>query len=47
MYDIVAMAPDLTPLPPGEVGVLYGRARSGEAGFEYHNDPAKTASSRS
>ena len=42
-YDIVAMGPDLEPLPAGEVGVLYARARSGDAGFEYHNDPGKTA----
>jgi long-chain acyl-CoA synthetase len=29
-------------LPPGEPGLIYAR---GQAGFEYHGDPAKTASS--
>jgi long-chain acyl-CoA synthetase len=30
-------------LPPGEVGLLYCRHRTGPDAFEYHNDPAKTA----
>jgi acyl-CoA synthetase (AMP-forming)/AMP-acid ligase II len=42
-YDVVAMDANRQVLPPGEVGALYGIARSGDAGFEYHNDAAKTA----
>ena len=33
--------PDGTELPPGEAGLIYF---AGGRGFEYHNDPEKTAS---
>jgi len=44
-YEVFSADDDGRRLPPGEVGMLYARHARVEKMFEYHEDPAKTASS--
>ena len=41
MSSATSSGPTATELPPGEAGLMYF---AGGRGFEYHNDPEKTAS---